>query len=361
MDLQERAKMLNGYSYKKFLNGFSTEYVKEFIIKRFVTYVKKYNLQSAVLGISGGIDSTLCAYLIHEAKKQLPKDFKLIGRSYPIKNTQAENTAAKLVGEAFCDDFEVVSLYDEFQSLLEGTNREQESFLKETERNRLIREGNIQARLRMIHLYNLSQASRGIVIDTDNLTEHYLGFFTLHGDVGDLNPIGFLWKEEIFHCVRSYIDRIKQRIDDVEHPEKYGSATFTTSMSPENKFEILKELHGSLKALEESAKLIPTDGLGITSSDLEQIGAQSYADVDDILFTFTDYVNREDKEVTWDKLMWSLCRKYTVEVVMAVFYRWQGSMYKRGEHPFRFHRDEFVAFKANPLSSVNVPPYEDYV
>ena len=72
-------------------------------------------------------------------------------------------------------------------------------------------------------------------------------------------------------------------------------------------------------------------------------------------------MNREDKEVTWDKLMWSLCRKYTVEVVMAVFYRWQGSMYKRGEHPFRFHRDEFVAFKANPLSSVNVPPYEDYV
>ena len=36
-----------------------------------------------------------------------------------------------------------------------------------------------------------------IVIDTDNLSEHFTGFFTLHGDVGILSPFSQLWKTEI--------------------------------------------------------------------------------------------------------------------------------------------------------------------
>ena len=70
-----------GYTYKKFIRGFYHSAIRDYIIQRFVDYVKKYNLKSAVLGISGGIDSTLCAYLINCCKPELPRDFKLIGRS----------------------------------------------------------------------------------------------------------------------------------------------------------------------------------------------------------------------------------------------------------------------------------------
>lgn len=41
----------------------------------------------------------------------------------------------------------------------------------------------------MIYLYNLAGINRGLVMDTDNLTEHNLGFWTIHGD-----PIQGLWK-----------------------------------------------------------------------------------------------------------------------------------------------------------------------
>ena len=39
-------------------------------------------------------------------------------------------------------------------------------------------------------------------MDTDNLTEHNLGFWTIHGDVADYNPIGGLWKHEVYELCK---------------------------------------------------------------------------------------------------------------------------------------------------------------
>ena len=50
----------------------------------------------------------------------------------------------------------------------------------------------------MIMLYNAASIFKGLVVDTDNLSEHYLGFWTMHGDVGDFKPIGKLWKTEVY-------------------------------------------------------------------------------------------------------------------------------------------------------------------
>lgn len=61
-----------------------------------------------VLGISGGIDSTVVAAICHEVSKQT--GIPLIGRSLPIKNKNDEFSVSKLVGNAFCDDFKVVNL-----------------------------------------------------------------------------------------------------------------------------------------------------------------------------------------------------------------------------------------------------------
>jgi nicotinamide-nucleotide amidase len=54
--------------------------------------------------------------------------------------------------------------------------------------------GNIKVRLRMITLYQIAQLTGGVVISTDNLSEFWMGFWTLNGDVGDLSPIQYVLK-----------------------------------------------------------------------------------------------------------------------------------------------------------------------
>lgn len=61
-----------------------------------------------------------------------------------------------------------------------------------------IANGNLQARCRMIHLYDLAGIHGGLVMSTDNQTEYQLGFWTIHGDVGDFDPIQDLWKTEVY-------------------------------------------------------------------------------------------------------------------------------------------------------------------
>lgn len=134
-------------------------------------YIQNNNLSAMVLGISGGIDSTVVAAICHEVSKQT--GIPLIGRSLPIKNKNDEFSTSKLVGEAFCDNFEVTNLYEVFNKFLTLVDGDNLVSLKRTP----IADGNIQARLRMIYLYNLASIHKGLVLSTDNQTEYQLGFW----------------------------------------------------------------------------------------------------------------------------------------------------------------------------------------
>jgi len=59
----------------------------------------------------------------------------------------------------------------------------------------------MKARIRMILLYDLAGGNDGMVLSTDNYTEYLLGFWTLHGDVGDFGMIQSLWKTEVYDMV----------------------------------------------------------------------------------------------------------------------------------------------------------------
>lgn len=229
----------------------------ESLVDKTSDYLVENNLKAMVLGISGGIDSTVCAAICHEVSKKT--GIPLIGRSLPTRNNkEGEVTAADLVGKAFCDDYSVYSINDIYQTVRDNT-------VENPSEQTLIADGNIQARLRMIYLYNLASVKGGLVIDTDNLTEHNLGYFTIHGDQGDLNPIGSLWKTEIFDLAEwlsYYYESIsKLHSNSIIASEEYDRAV----------------------AIRESFKLKPTAGLGITDSDLDEIGAESYEQVDEIL------------------------------------------------------------------------------
>lgn len=224
-------------------------------VQGLVDYIEKYNLQVLVLGISGGIDSTVTAAIASEACKKA--GIKLIGRSLPTStNESPEKEAAILVGEAFCDDFREINI----EELTEKT----QNFIEYFENMSLgsIPAGNIKARLRMMYLYNLASMYGGIVLDTDNLTEHYMGFFTIHGDQGDLGVLADLWKTEVFDFAWWILDCF------------YLDGGESDYLDEEEKAKI--------DAIDKSLALEPTDGNG-TAPDLEQYGAPSFEIVDEIL------------------------------------------------------------------------------
>lgn len=223
------------------------------------TELKKYlqdsGLKSLVLGISGGIDSAICVALAKPVCDEL--GVKIIGRYISITtNKDDERERAALVGKAFCHDYKEINLsedYIELESTL-SENEVPEDYAPLSEnRAYKIRCGNIKARMRMIYLYHVASLNGGMVLSTDNYTELMLGFWTIAGDIGDYGMVQNLWKMEVYDL---------------------------------SKYLALNECNESgYYALMSCVDATPTDGLGITNSDVEQLGAKNYAEVDDILRT----------------------------------------------------------------------------
>jgi len=173
------------------------------------TYIETNKIQSLVIGISGGIDSCLCAALAKPVCDEL--NIPLIGTSLPISsNAPDEIERAKLTGKVFCTEFDEINLAPLFNDVKIINIRRSD----ESEKAFAIRDGNIKARLRMIYLYNLASMNNGMVLSTDNYTELILGFWTLHGDVGDYGMIQNLWKTEVYEMAEWIIDNECKFLDE---------------------------------------------------------------------------------------------------------------------------------------------------
>ena len=277
------------------------EHVFNTLVEETAKYITKNNLKAMVLGISGGIDSTVVAAICHEVSKKT--GIPLIGRSLPIKNKSDEFDVSELVGQVFCDDFKVVNLLNMYQHV------NQSVYDGEGTLGTPISKGNIQARLRMIYLYNLASIHKGLVMSTDNQTEYQLGFWTIHGDEGDFNPIGGLWKTEVYELAKYILRKYEDKMRSLDEGHFY---------------EEEDRLGAMYKAITESIALTPTDGLGISSSDLEQIGAKSYYDVDRVLQTVTCKASPEN-----DKLQDELTAELGPDVVGKIIQRHTNSKFKR--------------------------------
>jgi NAD+ synthetase len=307
------------------------------------------NLSAMVLGISGGIDSTVVAAICHEVSKRT--NIPLIGRSLPTKfNKEGETTTANLVGKAFCTDYKEVNLDLTYRKLAydvafqEGfiDNSGPFDFDKKLPKQTALANGNIQARLRMIYLYNLAGIHRGLVMDTDNLTENNLGYFTIHGDVGDFNPIGGLWKTEVFKLAEWLLSYYSFQL-----PHNMYEAT-------SEQLEKSGKIFQQGRAIKESLKLKPTAGLGITNNDLEEIGAESYDQVDRILKEIlawkymTLWIDEVpiDQTTPWEQRNAFLEEQQMldtpIEVIMAVTDIHFKSEFKRKQLPIKISRDEIV-------------------
>ena len=140
---------------------------------------------NAVLGISGGKDSSVAAALCVEA---LGKD-RVIGVLMPRGEQFDIDCAYKLVNHLGIKHY-VVNIKDAFDGIVNAMPKELE--LSEQAIN------NLSPRLRMSTLYAVSQSVNGRVVNTCNLSEDWVGYSTRYGDsVGDFSPLSRLTVQEV--------------------------------------------------------------------------------------------------------------------------------------------------------------------
>lgn len=297
----------------------------ETMVEKTYQYLSENKRKCMVLGISGGIDSTVTAAICSEVNRLHP-EIRFIAVSLPCStNTQDERHSADNTLKAFCDYTDRLehNLQKEF-STIRASFEDDYNWLKVTESK--ISQGNIKARLRMMYLYNLASLTDGIVMDTDNLTEHYLGFWTIHGDVGDFNPIGGLWKHEVYGLAKWLANEYYQNEQAFAEGLAKGKAA------------------QKIQALRDAITIMPTDGNGVAvGGDLAQIApGHTYDDVDDILMTYIDCKGKHVDE--WTNAKYVLDYKYGADTVDMVIRRHLNSEFKRKRLPIAIERNTYQKY-----------------
>ena len=150
---------------------------------------KKAGFSKAVLGLSGGIDSALVAYLLRDA---LGKE-NILAIMMPYKSSNPDSlNHAKLVVEDLGINSKTIEITDMI-----------DAYFKNEKEATSLRMGNKMARERMSILFDYSSKENALVVGTSNKTEIYLGYSTQFGDSAcALNPIGDLYKTNIWDLSR---------------------------------------------------------------------------------------------------------------------------------------------------------------
>ena len=154
--------------------------------------VRRRGFTKGVVGISGGVDSSLTAFLAAEA---LGKE-NVVGVRMPYRTSSPESLAhAQLV----IDTLGLESLTVDITPAVDGYLAEAQRFGDPDPTRR----GNVMARERMIVLFDLSAKYHALPIGTGNKSERLLGYFTWHADdAPPVNPLGDLFKTQVWELAR---------------------------------------------------------------------------------------------------------------------------------------------------------------
>lgn len=167
--------------------------------------VEMSGTKGLLVGLSGGIDSSVVACLLKKAMGD-----NCLGVILPCKSNEKDKLDALELAEAcHIESFEV-DLTETHEVLLETMKV---SMNQSTFENRMT-DANLRARLRMTTLYGVANEKNYLVVGTDNAAELLTGYFTKYGDGGvDVLPLAHLTKREVFEWAKilgvpqSIIDR----------------------------------------------------------------------------------------------------------------------------------------------------------
>lgn len=226
--------------------------------------VKNSGTNGIVVGLSGGIDSSVVGFLI---KRAFPENS--IGIIMPCKSNEKDRQDAEAVAQAAGLEYIVIDLTDEQDKILRKVVMELDKKNKDTNKNYRLTDANLRARLRMSTLYAVANSLNYLVAGTDNAAEVYTGYFTKYGDGGvDILPIANLTKREVYEWGRflgvpkSVLDRPPSaglwegQTDEAEMGTTYNMIDdlLEGKEIPEKDREIIERLH---KRTEHKRKMPP--------------------------------------------------------------------------------------------------------
>jgi NAD+ synthase len=229
-----------------FVENVLTQFIKEGL--------SKFNYNKAILGLSGGLDSSVCTFLAQRALGSR----NVIALIMPYKKTYHQDVKdAEAVARLLKIKWKIIDI----SPLVDAY------FSTHPTKNKILK-GNKMARERMSILYDFSAREKAMILGTSNKTELLLGYGTIHGDMAcGINPLGDLYKTQI-----------QQLAHHLGIPEK-----------------ILKKK--------------PSAGLWVGQTDEGELGL-TYAEMDEILFKLIDQmlpkkeiIKSGHKRVTVEKII----------------------------------------------------------
>lgn len=207
-----------------------------FVEKILTSFIKeelyKFNYKKGILGLSGGLDSSVCAFLAAKALKSS----NVIALIMPYR---------ELFSQDVKDAQEIAEVLGLRSRIIDISPMVDAYFTRYPTESRVAK-GNKMARERMSILYDFSAREKALILGTSNKTELLLGYGTIHGDMAcAINPLGDLYKTQI------------------------------------------RQLAKHLGVFPKILKKSPTAGLWAGQTDEKEIGL-SYEEIDEILFQLVD-------------------------------------------------------------------------
>lgn len=166
---------------------------KQKIVNFLKNTFEEQRIDQAVIGLSGGIDSTTSFFLLKEV---LPASHIHVAHMYYFKPVFSEIEKEVRLAGIPLENIHLLSIKEAVDQVIKLQHIEQDEAGK-------IRIGNIAARIRMIILFDLAKKVNGLVVGTENKSENLLSYFTRYGDqASDIEPIAHLYKTQVYQLAK---------------------------------------------------------------------------------------------------------------------------------------------------------------
>lgn len=247
---------------------------------------KSQAVTSVTVGMSGGLDSALCASLFKHA------GILVHGVILPMNQEPEHTSLAVEVCDSLGIPVDIRDLTSAYNRCITDYDRVLLNLNDDTHQAAL-RRAHIRARLRMMALYDIAQVNQSVVVDTGNFSEYAVGLWVPHGDVGEVSPLRSLYKSW-------QIPELAEHMENIPH----------------------SVIHST-----------PTDGLGAWQTDQEHMGF-SYLELDMLLMC-------EDLNQEWVRPVGAQAESVVNAIVHAV-----GSSHKQRQDHFSLipsaHKSRFT-------------------